>query len=145
MAIAYMESIRGYNYMTMGKLAEEFKYCAPTIRKRVDEIEEEIRKGRYIPQAIIRGSDVRVNVYVFIDYMRYRDMLRDKNARKEVPPFTGETARRIADICGYFQHPVTMDEVMEEYREESIRTMMEERGGAGIGKMQGMRRRLQNR
>lgn len=128
MAIAYMESIRGYNYMTMGKLAQEFKYSAPTIKKRVDEIQEEIRKGRYIPQAIMRGSDVRVNVYVFIDYMTWRGELQNKNTRKHVPPFTGETARSIADICGYFQHPVTMADVMEEYREKSIEKIKEERG-----------------
>ncbi len=117
MGIAYMETIRGYNYMTISKLAEEFHYCNQTVKSRIDEIQEEIRKGRYDPHAILDGGDLRVNVYVFIDYMTYRKRLRDRNARKTVPPFTGDSARCIADICAYFVRPVTIDEaLMEEYR-----------------------------
>lgn len=129
--VLYVESIRGYGYMTMRQLAEEFKYCIPTVRKRINEIQEEIRQGRYIPQSVLTGTDTRVNVYVFIDYMTWRNDLMNKNARKHVPPFTDAVARSIAGTCGYFQRPVTIDEaLLEGHREKSIQIMMEGmRGG----------------
>ena len=123
--VLYVESIRGYNYMTMGQIAKEFHYC-------VDEIQEEIRRGRYIPQAVLTGADTRVNVYVWIDYMAWRTQLMEKNLRKQVPPFTAEVARSIAGTCGYFQKPVTVDEaLLQEHREKSMEIMLNAmRGGA---------------
>ena len=130
--VLYVESIRGYNYMTMKQLAKEFGYCVQTVRNRVDEILEEIRRGRYIPQAVLTGTDTRVNVYVFIDYMTWRNQLMEKNLRKTVPPFTAEVARSIAGTCGYFQKPVTVDEaLLQEHRERSMEIMLNAmRGGA---------------
>ncbi len=130
--VLYVESIRGYNYMSPKQIAKEFEHCVPTVRKRIGEIQEEIRRGRYIPQAVLTGVDTRVNVYVWIDYMAWRTQLMEKNLRKQVPPFTPEVARSIAGTCGYFQKPVTVDEaLLQEHRERSMEIMLNAmRGGA---------------
>ena len=55
---------------------------------RLKEIEDEIKKGRYNDYSVIRdGKIVLINVLVFLDFMKYRGMLLDKNARKSAPPF----------------------------------------------------------
>ena len=52
-------------------------------------IREQIAQGRYNEYAII---DNEINVGVFADYIKYRRMLKDKNARKYVPPFNLQNA-----------------------------------------------------
>lgn len=93
--LMYVESIRGYPYETKERLADEFHVSKGTIRNRVKEIEEEIKKGRYNDYAIIRdGQILLINTIVFIDYLKYRKMLLDKNARKYVPEFKPELVVR---------------------------------------------------
>lgn len=93
--LMYVESIRGYPYETKERLADEFHCSKGTIRNRVKEIEEEIKKGRYNDYAIIRdGQILLINTIVFIDYLKYRKMLLDKNARKYVPEFKPELVVR---------------------------------------------------
>lgn len=84
----YTESIRGYPYMPKQQLADEFHISKGTVYNRTKEIEEEIRRGRYSEYAVISdGKIVLVNVLVFIDYLKYRRRLADKNLRKYVPAF----------------------------------------------------------
>ena len=45
--------------------------------------------GRYNEYAII---DNEINVGVFADYIKYRKLLKNKNARKYVPPFNLQKA-----------------------------------------------------
>lgn len=47
-------------------------------------IREQIELGRYNSYAII---DNEINVGVVADYIKYRKLLKDKNARKYVPKF----------------------------------------------------------
>lgn len=108
MGIAYMESIRGYPYMTIGKLAEEFHCCTKTVERRIKGIEREIKNGRYDEYVILDGDKTPlVNAYAYMDYEKYQKQLKDRNARKYVPPFN---PRRLAELCGYCQHPVMMEE-----------------------------------
>ena len=89
--MVYTESIRGYPYMPKDKIAQEFSLSRSTVQGRVREIEEQIKKGRYNDYAVIRdGRILLINVLVFIDYMEYRKMLKDTNARKYVPAFRPE-------------------------------------------------------
>lgn len=91
--LMYVESIRGYPYETKERLADEFHCSKGTIRNRVKEIEEEIKKGRYNDYAIIRdGQILLINVPVFMDFLKWRHMLRDKNARKHAPEYRPELA-----------------------------------------------------
>lgn len=106
--IMYTESIRGYPYEPKQQLADEFNICKTTVFTRIKEIEKEIEAGRYSNYAIIRdGKIVLVNVLVFIDYLTYRGMLRDKNARKHVPPFKPDV---IARDIGWSNRIVTKEE-----------------------------------
>lgn len=89
--IMYTESIRGYPYMHKEQIAQEFNISKGTVYSRMKEIENEVKNGRYNDYAIIQdGKLVLINVLVFIDYLKYRKMLLDKNARKYVPEFHPE-------------------------------------------------------
>ncbi|MBQ0113848.1 MAG: hypothetical protein KBT03_12020 [Bacteroidales bacterium] len=72
------------DYLKKSQLAKEYGLCRQTIYKIVDGIQEQIGKGRYSRYAIADGL---VNRYVFIDYLTYGKMLRDKNMSKCVPAF----------------------------------------------------------
>ena len=86
--MVYTESVRGYPYMHKEQLAKELEISTGTVRNRLKEIEDEIKKGRYNDYSVIRdGKIVLINVLVFLDFMKYRGMLLDKNARKSAPPF----------------------------------------------------------
>lgn len=92
----YIESTGGCQYMSKQQLAEEFHLSKSTVFSRMKEIEVEIRNGRYGPHAIIDdGNIVRINRLVFIDYMTYRRRLKEKNARKNVPPFNSAEVKHI--------------------------------------------------
>ena len=86
----YVESIRGYPYKTQQGVAEEFCISRATVHNRIKEILEEIKAGRYSDYSIIEdGHIILVNVLVFLDYEKYRKMLKDKNLRKVVPRRSG--------------------------------------------------------
>lgn len=104
----YTESIRGYPYMHKEQLANEFGISKQTVHNRMKEIENEIKSGRYNDYAVIQdGKLVLVNVLVFIDYLKYRKMLLDKNARKYVPEFKPE---KLVQIIGWNNRIVVEDE-----------------------------------
>lgn len=95
----YMETIRGYPYKKQQDIASEFGIGRTTVYERLKEIEKEISNGRYSDYAIIRdGNIVLVNVLVFLDYMKYRDRLREKNTRKYAPPFN---PTELMETCGW--------------------------------------------
>ena len=59
-------------------------------------------------RAVIRdGNIVLVNTLVFVDYLKYRKALQEKNARKHVPPFRPE---KWAWVSGWNSRVVTMEE-----------------------------------
>lgn len=97
--MVYMETIRGYPYKKQQDIATEFGIGRTTVYERLKEIEKEISAGRYSDYAIIRdGNIVLVNVLVFLDYMNYRERLREKNTRKYVPPFN---PAELMEVCGW--------------------------------------------
>lgn len=71
-------------YANKSATARELGIGRSTVWRLEKGIEEEIRAGRYSPYAIADGL---LNRAVVLDYMKYRRLLRDKNARKYVPPF----------------------------------------------------------
>lgn len=95
----YTESIRGYPYMQSEQIAEEFHISKGTVFNRLKGIEEEIKNGRYNDYAVIRdGKLVFINVLVFLDYLKHRKQLQDRNARKYTPEFQPE---KIVQIIGW--------------------------------------------
>lgn len=79
---------------------------ASFIYKKIAEIREQIRLGRYNEYALVEEKSVRVNYYVYYDYSTFRERLLDKNLRKLVPPFD---ARKIAEINPVMQELVIVE------------------------------------
>lgn len=100
----YMEQIHGYPYMRKKQLIEEFQVSRSFVDNRVKGIEREIKEGRYSRYAILDGM---INVYAFVDYMKYGKNLSDKNARKYVPEFKPDEIMR---LCGFNQKVVEINE-----------------------------------
>lgn len=76
-------------YSTKADIGRIFHISRPTVYKQVEEIKEEVEKGRYNKYAI---SDNRISIAVFADYTKYRRRLKDRNLRKTVPPFNLQEA-----------------------------------------------------
>lgn len=93
--------------MPIKRLREEFSMSNTTINRRLDGIRNEIERGRYSPYSILDSGSILVNMYVFIDYLKYRKSLESENLRKYVPAFNPD---EIMKICGYSQKVVKMDE-----------------------------------
>ena len=81
--------------MTRNEIAKSFGISPKTVDLRVKEIEEEVKAKRYGPHSIMRDVGlVLINPLVFADYMTYRARLRNKNLRKNVPPYNAyETSK----------------------------------------------------
>ncbi len=71
-------------YQNKADIARTFDMSRTNVYAIVSGIEEQIQQGRYNRYAILDGE---INVGVFADYLKYRKRLKDKNARKYVPPF----------------------------------------------------------
>ena len=90
------------------QMASELFHCSrQTFNRRLDEIDEQIRKGRYPKGAIIHGTNGRlVGCYVFADYLDKQKMLKDKYAAKHVPAFDASDYEDIIprmDVLGYME------------------------------------------
>ncbi|MDO4490508.1 MAG: hypothetical protein Q4B85_05540 [Lachnospiraceae bacterium] len=82
------EEIGGCPYKSYNDLAEQWSISKDTVKSRIKEIEQWIAAGRYPANSLISdGQLVRMNEYVFSDYLCYRTRLRDSAARKKVPAY----------------------------------------------------------
>ena len=87
-------------YVTKKQLCKELELSGNTVKDRINEIEDEIKNGRYDEYAVIRdGQLLAVNYYVWIDYLTYRQRLREKNLRKFVPNFEPKKVARYAGVA----------------------------------------------
>lgn len=71
-------------YQNKTALCRTFGIGRPSVYRIEAGIREQMELGRYNSYAII---DNEINVGVVADYIKYRKMLKDKNARKYVPKF----------------------------------------------------------
>lgn len=77
----------------------EFEGCSiGTVNNFMKEMKQEIAAGRYPEDTISdAGAIVWINYLAWIDYTTHRKKLREKNARKYVPPYNPEQiAKNIA-------------------------------------------------
>lgn len=82
--IAFKE--RAPDYLNLDGLSKLTGLSKRTIQRRLDEIREE--NERYGDHAVIRDGNITlVNYAAFIDFLRFRGALKEKNARKLVPEF----------------------------------------------------------
>ena len=82
-------------YMSKKQLAEELGYGETSIYKLIKGFEEEVGAGSRYSRYAIAGT--RYNYFAIIDYMKYKDYLKDPALRKHVPKFD---PAEIADLCG---------------------------------------------
>lgn len=86
MKITEVKSIRIPFYATRAQLAHDFKLSLGTVDTRIEEIEREAE--RYGEYAVIRGDGlVRVNQLAFLDYLKNKKRLDERNLRKSVPAY----------------------------------------------------------
>ncbi len=86
MNVVYMTPMRASPYKTLDDLSDELGVSKQTIHARKSELEQE--KERYGEYAVIRDAGiVLINYLAWIDFLKYRQRLREKNARKHVPPY----------------------------------------------------------
>lgn len=98
---------KGTAYLSRQDLAKELHYSTATVNAMIKGVQDEIGKGRY-HRCAVAGN--RFNLYVIIDYMTYKEQLKDKNMRKLVPPFD---PAGIAELCGYNMQLIRMDKIEE--------------------------------
>lgn len=97
-AAAVSTHVSGYPYRTKADLAEELGISKSTVYERMKEIEGQIGK-RYGSYAIIQDGQISmVNVLCFLDWMKYRRQLMDRNMAKYVPRYS---ARNVAEQMGW--------------------------------------------
>ena len=84
--------------VTRQQISDEFDMCLRTVDTRIKELSE--YSARYGEYTIIKhGSMVLVNKLALVDFLAYRDRLKDKNLRKNVPPYNPEN---VAKQMGYY-------------------------------------------
>lgn len=92
-----VEVIKGQPYKRPGQLAEELQLSRKTVLERRKELEDE--QERYGFTAVIEDEKtILINMYAFLDYMKYRKRLQDRNMRKYVPAYD---AHAWAEACAY--------------------------------------------
>ena len=88
MKITSIESIRTHPYIRRQELENQFSISKATTSTILSEIQDEIKKGRYDERAYTKtGGFVWVSYFVWLDYLHYREKLKQKNARKYVPDY----------------------------------------------------------
>lgn len=88
MEITLIKDIKASPYIRKKDMVEHFGIASSTLNIRINELEQEVKQGRYSAYSIIKdGGVILVNYLVFIDYMKYRSRLKEKNLRKNVPAY----------------------------------------------------------
>ena len=81
--------------MSKKQLAEELGYGETSIYKLIKGFEEEVGAGSRYSRYAIAGT--RYNYFAIIDYMKYKDYLKNPALKRSVPKFD---PAEIADLCG---------------------------------------------
>lgn len=102
----------GTAYMTIEQLSKYYgNVTKQTVRNRLKGLREEIGK-RYKDDVIIEDDRiVLINRYAYLDYLKYRTRLKDKNARKYLEPYS---PAKWAWASGNYQTPIKEENDEEE-------------------------------
>lgn len=100
MVVTGIQYVHASPFVTRATVANELSISLGTVDNRIKEIKNEIKNGRYGDFAIINsGGLVLINYFVLIDYLFYRQRLREKNLRKNVPDYD---PKKIANEIGWY-------------------------------------------
>ena len=112
MKVTQIYAMTGNMIKTKRQLVEETGWSKRTVETRLAEIEAEQRPGgRYENCNYCVNHDgglVSVNVLVWVDYLKYRKHLSQKNLRKNLPPYD---PCKVAREYGFFQDKEEMMEL----------------------------------
>ena len=98
MKITAITEVHGAPYITRGNLAKQIKLSVRTIDARIKEMREET--DRYDEFALIKdGGIVLINYLAWIDFMKYRERLMNRNLRKNIPKYD---PKRVAESIGWY-------------------------------------------
>ena len=101
MTITAIESIRGNPFISRSRAAKDFDVSLTTIDNYIRDIEKEVSTGRDGPHSVVKSGGLTLISYtVLIDYLKYRQLLKDKNARKYVPEFD---SRKTGKEIGFYE------------------------------------------
>ena len=89
-------------YLSKKQLAAELNYGETSIYNLIKGFEAEVGNGTRYSRYAIAGN--RYNYFAIIDYMKYRDYLKDPALRRHIPEFD---PAEIADLCGRSLRRVT--------------------------------------
>lgn len=82
-------------YMSKNELATEFSASTQWVNKMLREMRDYI-PGRYPDEAIIDGNKlVRINLYAFSDYVKYRTWLKNPSMKRMLKPFSTQKWARM--------------------------------------------------
>ena len=95
-------------YMTAKQLSEYEGMTPAHYRAVFQEIEDQIRAGRYPRTAVSETKPQSVNYYVYRDYLSNRRRLKNRNLKKTVDPFN---PAEIAQLCPLIREVIVMGEV----------------------------------
>lgn len=84
---------RNCPYLSKKQLGIELGYKASSINTLIKGFQKEVG-SRYNRYAVVEN---RYNLFAVIDYLKYRNRLKDETTRKSVPPFD---ASEVAEMCG---------------------------------------------
>ncbi len=88
-------------YVCLSELAAITGASERSLKQQLIQFQEYIDMGRYSHFALIQNQRIiMINLYAFLDYIHYKDLLKNKVTRKTVPAFN---AAEIAKLC----HPLT--------------------------------------
>lgn len=93
-------------YMTVGQLADYEGRARTTIYEIIEEIEEQVRAGRY-PKISVADDPKAVSIYVWMDYKIHRAELKSGMAKKHIASFN---PAEIAYLCPLVREIVVMEE-----------------------------------
>lgn len=98
MTVSILKSTCGKPYLTKNELSKLTGMSLGAVNVRVDELKQETQ--RYGEYAYIKdGGFVLVNFLAWTDFLKYRQMLKEKNMRKHVPNYDPV---KIAKAIGWY-------------------------------------------
>lgn len=96
MEITSIRYLTASPYMSRAQIANEFGCSNSTMARRLNELDEQVQKGRYSDYTILDGGGVvYINYLAFVDYLKYRKKLQDG---RRVPPFNPD---KVAKAIGW--------------------------------------------
>ncbi len=87
-------------YVSLQDLSEQIGASPRSMKEKLAGFKKEIELGRYNDYSYIQsGHLILINIYAFLDYLKYKDRLDRPSVRGSVPSFN---AKLVASMC----HPL---------------------------------------